>query len=321
MEDLTNKKFNRLTVLRYFEHRCKHIFWECKCECGNITIVDGAKLKNSHTKSCGCLIKEKILERCFIDLTGKKFGRLTVLEYAGHQKHKSGQNNMWKCKCDCGNETIVSIGGLRNSKKPIKSCGCLQRESLHKRFIDLTGEIFGKLKVIKFTYHKSGHSHWFCKCECGGTTITSAQSLKKGLTKSCGCRQGRFTHGMWGKPGYKAFILKDPVKKLRHNIGTAINGALKGNNGSKMGKSILQYLPYTIDELKKHLESKFEEWMTWENFGGRTSDPRKTWWIDHIIPQSNFNFTSMDDPLFLECWSLSNLQPLEKIANLTKGSK
>lgn len=321
-KDLTGQKFNRLLVLEYVGRKKNRTMWKCKCNCGNEVIIDGTKLKNSHTKSCGCLIKDVLREKYFIDLTGQKFGRLTVLEYAGYKKFKSGQqHNVWRCQCECGNETIVSVGALQNSKKSTKSCGCLQKESIKKRIIDLTGQNFGKLTVIKYSHNESGHSHWLCQCECGKKSITSGSSLKNGLTKSCGCRQGRFTHGMWGKPGYKAFIHKDPIKKLRHGIGRSVCQAIKSNGGFKMGKSVLKHLPYTIEELKKHLENQFEEWMTWDNYGGRTSEKRKTWWIDHIVPQSNFNFTSMEDPLFLECWNLSNLRPLEKIANLVKGSK
>lgn len=53
----------------------------------------------------------------FIDLTGQRFGRLTVLEYAGYQK-----GVMWKCRCDCGQEKIVRSDHLRYGKTV--SCGC-----------------------------------------------------------------------------------------------------------------------------------------------------------------------------------------------------
>lgn len=63
-----------------------------------------------------------------IDLTGMKFGRLTVIERAG--KTKQG-NALWKCKCDCGNETIVRSTTLRNGES--KSCGCLRAEYWKER--------------------------------------------------------------------------------------------------------------------------------------------------------------------------------------------
>lgn len=54
-ENLVGKKFGRLTVLRQVESKDRRVMWECECECGNITIVDGAHLKDGHTKSCGCI--------------------------------------------------------------------------------------------------------------------------------------------------------------------------------------------------------------------------------------------------------------------------
>ena len=59
----------------------------------------------------------------FIDLIGRRFGKLTVIKYYG--KNKNNQN-IWLCKCDCGNEIIVNTGNL--NKGNVKSCGCLQKE-------------------------------------------------------------------------------------------------------------------------------------------------------------------------------------------------
>lgn len=59
----------------------------------------------------------------FKDLTGLKFGKLTVIEQAGHDKYNK---ILWKCKCDCGNETITHGRDLVNGH--CKSCGCLLGE-------------------------------------------------------------------------------------------------------------------------------------------------------------------------------------------------
>jgi hypothetical protein len=103
----------------------------------------------------------------------------------------------------------------------------------------------------------------------------------------------------------------DPAYKLRRNCSTMIWQSLKGN---KNNQSILSYLPYTMKELKVHLESKFDQNMSWSNYG-------TYWHIDHIIPQSNFVYTSMADENFQKCWVLDNLQPLEAIENIRKSNK
>lgn len=64
----------------------------------------------------------------FIDLTGRIFGRLTVIK--SDSRPKPGQWR-WLCKCDCGNTHIVCGCALRNGD--VQSCGCLQRELLSKR--------------------------------------------------------------------------------------------------------------------------------------------------------------------------------------------
>ena len=70
---------------------------------------------------------------------------------------------------------------------------------------------------------------------------------------------------------------------------------------------------YSLDELMIHLESLFEEGMTWENYGD--------WHIDHRIPKSWFNFETINDPEFIKCWDLNNLKPMWASENIAKGNK
>lgn len=123
-----------------------------------------------------------------IDITGQKFGRLTVLSRSANSKDGRA---MWRCLCDCGNETIVSGKVLRNGHT--KSCGCLNKEITSKRFtIDRVGLTYGKLTVISraddyLSPNGRKHTMWLCQCECGNTTIVDSCQLVTGKTKSCGC--------------------------------------------------------------------------------------------------------------------------------------
>ena len=117
--------------------------------------------------------------------------------------------------------------------------------------------------------------------------------------------------------------LENPCYKIRCLVSRSIRGAIKKYGGKKQGKSTFNYLPYSIEELKKHLESKFESWMNWDNWGiydVNTWDDNDsttwTWQIDHIIPHSNFVYTSMSDENFIKCWSLDNLRPLSSKQNV-----
>lgn len=62
------------------------------------------------------------------DLAGKRFGRLTVIEYSHTNKHRQ---SVWKCKCDCGNEIVAA--GIHLSDGHTKSCGCYKTELAKSR--------------------------------------------------------------------------------------------------------------------------------------------------------------------------------------------
>jgi hypothetical protein len=124
--DLTGLKFNKLTVIKRLENdKDKNAIFLCRCDCGNEVKASTNRIKNSCVKSCGCILKEKTN---LIDLTNKRFGRLTVIKRAENIKPKI---TIWECHCDCGNKIIV-IGSLLK-KGHTRSCGCIKSEQLIKR--------------------------------------------------------------------------------------------------------------------------------------------------------------------------------------------
>lgn len=102
----------------------------------------------------------------------------------------------------------------------------------------------------------------------------------------------------------------DPKYRINQNIANFIGLSLRGKKAGRKWESLVGY---TLKDLMEHLENKFDEKMSWENCGSY-------WHIDHIKPRSLFKFTSSDEIEFKKCWALENLQPLERIANLKKGS-
>lgn len=184
-KDLRGQKFGRLTPLEYITGSK----WKCQCDCGNITTVETTNLTSGNTKSCGCLHKESTSQMCLIDLTGKKFGRLKVIERV--ENNKFGQV-CYKCMCDCGNITIVPGNRLTQNRQ--KSCGCLRKELAENRYNNLLGQKFGKLTVIEKTdKRQQGSIMWKCQCDCGNIKEINGSSLINGYTKSCGC--SFYSHG------------------------------------------------------------------------------------------------------------------------------
>lgn len=112
----------------------------------------------------------------------------------------------------------------------------------------------------------------------------------------------------------------DPVFRLRNNLRRSIWEALRAGGGCKGGRSILKHLPYSMEELRAHIESLWEPWMNWDNYGIIELD-RQTWQIDHITPQVHLPFSDFSDPNFLLCWALSNLRPIDARLNIEKGCR
>lgn len=122
------------------------------------------------------------------DLTGMRFGRLTVLRRGEDKVAQSGRHEKrWVCKCDCGNEALIQGSNLKNGHT--KSCGCAKSEVLKQIKNDLTGQRFGRLVVIgPDGKSENGHTTlWKCICDCGAEVTVRGTNLKSGATQSCGC--------------------------------------------------------------------------------------------------------------------------------------
>lgn len=123
------------------------------------------------------------------------------------------------------------------------------------------------------------------------------------------------------KKQYNRKKRKDPCNKVRCNVSRLIHNALKKKNSNKRGISCFKYLKYTPQQLKHHLESQFESWMSWDNYGIYKLNGERKWNIDHIMPQSKLPYDSMDHPNFQKCWALENLRPFDAKENIKKGNK
>jgi hypothetical protein len=105
-------------------------------------------------------------------------------------------------------------------------------------------------------------------------------------------------------------------------------GALLRNSINKNSETLFSILGYSSKELKQYIESKFEPWMNWNNWGvynpnNWDNNDCSTWkWqIDHIKPINSFNYKDKNDKEFKECWALENLRPLSAKENILKRDK
>lgn len=133
-----------------------------------------------------------------IDLTGQKFGKLTVL-YKNSKRFPCGRlTTYWHCKCECGNECDKSSQQLRSVK--YISCGKCSPQKIRKNYKDIAGMKFGRLLVLEIDterrnidFEKQLNSgirlYWKCQCDCGNKITVRGDLLRSGRVLSCGCYQ------------------------------------------------------------------------------------------------------------------------------------
>lgn len=177
--DLTGAQFGLWTVIEYAgsrpssstDIRSGGARWLCRCKCNRMRVLDTGLLRSGQSQSCGC--------RRNPDLSGRRFGRWTVLARAG--KDDAGRPR-WRCRCACGaTRTVNSYSLLYGTNR---SCGCARG---HR--IELTGLKFGSWTVIEYTGldDSSKHSRWLCECVCGKRRFINGDTLRRGASQSCGC--------------------------------------------------------------------------------------------------------------------------------------
>ena len=203
--DIKGQRFRRLKVLRKSKDAN---LWVCRCSCGKIVEHSGYRLRNGCVKSCGCLKIETTRKLRSIDLTGKTFGRWTVLEYRA--------GGYCLCRCTCGRKKLLLIQSLRDGRS--QSCGCLHKEIVSRmNFLDLTGRSFGRLTVIDRAPNQKRRVYWNCQCSCGSLKAIQAGLLIDGRTQSCGCLRRE-----WIEQNARRFGFK-PGHRMAPEMRAAVN--------------------------------------------------------------------------------------------------
>lgn len=127
------------------------------------------------------------------DLTGQRFGRLTVLGLDPEPYRSPGgkPTRRWRCRCDCGTELVVLQNAL-TGKNGTRSCGCVRAEKSRAAAVDMSGQRFGRLTVLRPAALEKPRANgqrmgWLCRCDCGREIVTSRKELMSGRVHSCGC--------------------------------------------------------------------------------------------------------------------------------------
>ena len=120
----------------------------------------------------------------FIDLTGQRFGRLTVIECIENKKGRKGRSARWKCECDCGGICIRTTASINRTDRNTSKVSC----NSCKRLNMTVGEKHNKLTMYRcIGSDKYQRRVYEFICDCGSSVLLNAVSVRLGHTKSCGC--------------------------------------------------------------------------------------------------------------------------------------
>lgn len=223
-----------------------------------------------------------------------------------------------------------------------------QKNHKPHNFKDISGRQFAEWLVIEASDKRSDNNkiYWLCKnlktnelCLKTMDTLRSfnkrigktgprfarTQAKKDGKTKYFSgreCVNGHVSE-RWTATGtccecmtgFKKKMYKNRRKITKNRIDDSIRSrlylSLKKSYRSKKYEDIFGY---SLEDLASHIERQFIGKMSWDNYGSY-------WHIDHIRPLSSFNYQSIKDQQFLDCWCLSNLRPLAVKDNISKKDK
>lgn len=115
--NLIGERFGKLTVIEQVpSDKCGNRKWRCLCDCGGEHIATTGNLRSGRTTNCGCKKSP--------DLTGKVFGKLTVLGRSDKRNPRGARTTpMWECRCECGAITYKATDTLTNPEESMcKAC-------------------------------------------------------------------------------------------------------------------------------------------------------------------------------------------------------
>lgn len=157
---------------------------------------------------------------------GQQFHRLTA---KCKLKEKLYGEEAWLCECKCGETTTATKRQLIDGRK--KSCGCLRKET-PTNALDLTNQVFGKLKVIERAgTNDKGLALWLCECICGNTRKFTSTILRREEAISCGCdleeRINKARNVLMTEKSVDGVAVPLLTKKVRSDSGTGYKGVYR----------------------------------------------------------------------------------------------
>ncbi len=181
--DLTGERFGAVEVLRRENNA-----WTVRCDCGRTCakdsrqLLDKTGLKSCLDPTCPHYIAARMASRGVVDITGQRFGHLTVIGPHGSLGYKT-RKLLWSCRCDCGKIVERTAPALR-AHPASAFCGAC------KSWAVTVGQRLGWLVVQAVTGGSTYDTQVAeCLCDCGTVTTKRAATLRQYPVPSCGCHR------------------------------------------------------------------------------------------------------------------------------------
>lgn len=125
-QDIIGSEINGWTILEIIpsDNSNVHTRAICQCQCGTIKEVRLSYVRQGRSKDCGCGRKAMLRETLTKNIIGQRFGKLVAVELL--EESNKFKRRLYRCKCDCGNETVVPSNSLIAGHT--QSCGCLNSQ-------------------------------------------------------------------------------------------------------------------------------------------------------------------------------------------------
>ena len=162
----------------------------------------------------------------FLDRTGLKYGRLTVVKHFGKDKRNK---HLWLCKCECGNEKVVVSDNLSSGKS--NSCGCLKAEFLANNGFQFRGIENREDAVLKVQYSHLKRRHKKLDMKNKVIDFKSFKNISKSNCKYCGLEhskeiEDRLSERSDGKKLSDNMIKINGIDRVDSNIGYTIENSV-----------------------------------------------------------------------------------------------
>lgn len=257
-----------------------------------------------------------VMRSDFKDLTGKTFGRYTVMGMTGKMLDR---DHCWEVLCECGNTR--EIGGRSLKSGSAKSCGCLSIENSSKPHKMLNGTELkhcykcDEWKQLSYFYNNK-NSLDKLTYECKACSLKQSNSYRKEnpeigkLWVQNNPDKVKTAQDRFSQTDKRKQYWKQPSISLRQRISGSMRKSLVCG---KKGHHWESLVGYTLHDLETRLKQTMPDGYSWDDISGLH--------IDHIIPLSVFNITDEHSLDFKRCWALSNLRFLPALENIKKSDK